>query len=134
MTPKSTRKSSNQCDPVNGVLCPDIIQLSVIVKHIGQSVIDIQHLILGNGKDGMKIEQSRQSEAIKIMAAKLDLVLAEQKVSSDERIARIGQEKLSAAAAANHQWTWRWVLGLVFDKFTVPIVVALVMAALLGGK
>ena len=138
-------KKSNYCDPTNGVLCNDIIELGVIVKHIGESVIDMQHMILGNGKDGMKVEQSKQSEAIKQMDKKLDVILAEQKISSDERIIRIEQEKqqrtekekeekMLATAAANRQWTWRWVMSLVFEKFSVPIVVAIVMAALLGGK
>jgi hypothetical protein len=145
MPPKATRKNTDYCDPVNNVLCPEIIELRVIVKNIGESMIDMQHLILGNGKDGMKVEQSKQSEAIKQMDSKLDLVLAEQKIIANERITRTEQEKQQKKekekeekrleeARTNKQWTFRWFLGLAFDKFTAPIIVAIVLYIMLGGK
>lgn len=145
MPPKSTRIKSEYCDPANKILCPEIIELRVIVKNIGQSMIDMQHLILGNGKDGMKIEQSKQSDAIKLMDAKLDLVLAEQKIISDERIARKEQEKQLSKekekeekeleeARENKRWTFRWFLGIVFDKFTAPVAVAVILYIMLSGK
>lgn len=149
-------KKTETCNPTNNALCPEIIELRVIVRNIGESVIDMQHLILGNGKDGMKIEQSKQSELIKQLDSKVDKILAEQKVISDERIARNAREKLEAKQKTdddkkqaelkkaeekkledkktNKQWTWRWVLGLAFDKFTAPIIVAIVLYLMLGGK
>ena len=65
--PPRPKKTTEYCDPPNNALCPEIIELRVIVKNIGESMIDMQHVILGNGKDGMKVEQSKQSETIKQM-------------------------------------------------------------------
>ena len=143
--PPRSKKTTEYCDPANSILCPEIIELRVIVKNIGDAMLDIQHLILGNGKDGMKIEQSRQSDLIKQMDNKMDLILAEQKVVSDERIARVSREKQEKEIrkieleekkekTANKQWTFRWVLGLLFDKFSAPIVVAVILYFMLGGK
>lgn len=145
MTTRSTKKKADYCDPPKGILCPEIIELRVIVKNIGDAVLNIEHLILGNGKEGMKVEQSRQSELIKEMDKKMDMILAEQKLVSDERIARLAREKQEKEIkkldlerekekSANKQWTFRWLLGLLFDKFSAPIVVAIILYFMLGGK
>ena len=142
MPPK--QQKLKDCSSDQGV-CSELKILAATVKINSGAIVDLQHAILGNGKEGMKIELSRQGQFIQELISKVDAILDEQKIISEERVARrekdkfeaeqdAKKEKLEAARAANRQWTWRWVLGLVFEKFSVPIVVALVMAALLGGK
>ena len=77
MPPQSTKKTTDYCDPPKGILCPEIIELRVIVKNIGAAVLDIEHLILGNGKDGMKVEQPNTQPRPENKPPVVDVAVAE---------------------------------------------------------
>ena len=53
--PPRSKKTTEYCEPANNILCPEIIELRVIVKNIGDSVLAMHHLIMGNGTDGQRV-------------------------------------------------------------------------------
>lgn len=130
-----------QCSPETNVVCSAVQVLQAEVSRQSIVVTDLQVAIVGNGKEGIRLMLARQGDAIAqlqngftTIMDKIDKILQEQGVTAKERAARAAKDAEHERQAAGKQWTLRWLLALLFEKFTAPIIVAVVLYFLIGGK